>query len=129
VTQATEKAAQATIVDLATLLGWLSYHTFDSRSSSAGFPDLVFVRDRRILFVEVKKVGEKPRPDQGKWLDALVSADCETYVWTIDDLPEITEILQCRHRLAGLRSSWPSVGGRLDTADVRDTLGQAGRAA
>lgn len=116
------------MVDLATLLGWRIYHTFDSRSSSAGFPDLVLLRER-LIFAEVKKVGAQPRPDQVKWLDALVLADCETYLWTLDDLPEITEVMQSHHRLSGLSSSWERVSGRLGAADVSQRVPQAGSAA
>lgn len=90
-----EAAAQKTIVQLATLCGWLGYHTFDSRRSAGGFPDLVLTRDR-VLYAELKKQGEKPRPDQIVWLDALASAGAEVYVWTIDDLDEVKSILSRR---------------------------------
>ena len=41
------------VVDLARTLGWRVYHTYDSRRSQPGFPDLVLVRER-ILFLELK---------------------------------------------------------------------------
>src|SRR5581483_11407584 len=87
-----EKDVQETILDLAHTLGWRSYHTFDSRRSAGGFPDLVLVRDR-VIFVEVKRVGEKPRADQVVWLDDRAAAGGEVYVWTLDDLGEIAGIL------------------------------------
>ena len=46
-----EKQVQSAILDVARLLGWRVYHTFDSRKSEAGFPDLVLVRDR-VIYAE-----------------------------------------------------------------------------
>ncbi len=89
---ASEAQAQATILDVATTLGWRHYHTQDSRRSPSGFPDLVLVRER-VIYAELKKVGEQPRPEQIDWLNALARAGCEVYVWTIDDLAEITAVL------------------------------------
>jgi hypothetical protein len=128
VTAVPEKAAQATMVDLATLLGWSVYHTFDSRSSASGFPDLVLARER-LVFAEVKKVGQKPRPDQVEWLDALVLADCETYLWTIDDMQEIAEVLQSSHRLSGCHSSWERARVRLGAGGVAGHVGTRRRRA
>lgn len=86
----TEKQWQEQVVQLAKLCGWLVYHTWNSMHSAAGFPDLVLVRDTRIVFAEVKS--ERPaarvkeaianlRPpwlahrdisdDQANWLGAL----------------------------------------------------------
>lgn len=90
-----EKVAQASIVELATLLGWLVYHTHDSRRSQAGFPDLVLVRER-VIFAEIKRVGEQPRPSQVEWLNGLSRAGAEVYVWTWDDYDEIARILSLR---------------------------------
>lgn len=90
-----EKQVQAAIVDIARLLHWRVYHTFDSRKSDAGFPDLVLVRDR-VIYAEVKRAGEKPRPSQVDWLNALRSAGAEVYVWTEADYDEIAFILSQR---------------------------------
>ena len=89
----TEKAFQATIIELATFLGWKSFHAFDSRRSAGGFPDLVLVRGGRLVFAELKKEGEQPRPDQVEWLTALERAGVEVYVWTIADWAEIAATL------------------------------------
>lgn len=40
-----ERDFQAAVMELARLLGWRVYHTWDSRKSEPGFPDLVLVRD------------------------------------------------------------------------------------
>lgn len=59
----TERAWQQTILEAARALSWDCYHTFDSRRSAPGFPDLVCVRDGRLLAIEVKG----PRGRVGEW--------------------------------------------------------------
>ncbi len=50
-----EKDWQTQVVQLAKTLGYLVYHTHDSRRSEAGFFDLVIVTwDTRLLFRELK---------------------------------------------------------------------------
>ena len=46
----TEKQFMAQVVELAKLKGWLVYHTYDSRRSEPGFPDLCMVRKGTCLF-------------------------------------------------------------------------------
>ena len=50
----TEKELQAAVVELAGYLKWRCYHTYDSRRSNAGFPDLTMVRYGRLIFAELK---------------------------------------------------------------------------
>lgn len=71
--QLTEKELQNQITSLATTLGWHWYHTYDSRRSTEGFPDLVLVREV-VLFMEVKKQGEHLDPDQRNWAEWLPAA-------------------------------------------------------
>lgn len=68
---------------LSLLTGWLFYHTHDSRRSDSGWPDavLINVRQRRILFVELKTRTGLLRPMQGVWLQALAAIGMETAVW------------------------------------------------
>ncbi|MGI8426073.1 MAG: VRR-NUC domain-containing protein [Actinomycetota bacterium] len=84
----TEKQFQQSVVDLAQLLGWATFHSFDSRKSAAGFPDLVIVRDR-VLFAELKTESGKLAPAQGDWLAALRAAGALVYVWRPSDWAEI----------------------------------------
>ena len=67
----TEKAFQQAVVDLARLNGWLCYHTYDSRRSEAGFPDLVLVKGRVLIFAELKKEKGRLTKDQAAWREAL----------------------------------------------------------
>ena len=69
---ATEKQWQATVTQLAQTLGWMVYHTHDSRRSEPGFPDLVLARDRIVAaYAELKT--DKPSSvlsdSQVRWLD------------------------------------------------------------
>ncbi len=77
-----EEDLQQRITDRANALGWLVYHTHDSRRSTSGFPDLVMSRSGRLLFVEVKTEKGKVSEAQQGWLDNL-SQDLnrEVYVW------------------------------------------------
>lgn len=68
-----ERQLQATVIDLAKAYGWRYYHTYDSRRSPEGFPDLVLLR---------------------------VDSSVETYLWRPSDLlnGEIEKILAARTR-------------------------------
>jgi hypothetical protein len=66
-----EKHFRAQVVELARLSGWLCYHTFDSRRSAPGFPDLVMVRPPHVIFAELKSESGKLRPEKDGWLEAL----------------------------------------------------------
>ena len=76
-----EADLQAAVQDLAVWRGWRSYHTFDSRRSNAGFPDLVLWRDHRLIFAELKGTKGKLRPEQAAVLEALEQTAAEVFVW------------------------------------------------
>jgi hypothetical protein len=92
--QPSERDFQAGVVELARLLGWRSYHTHDSRRSAAGFPDLVLVRGKRLVFAELKSETGARSADQRTWLDALGETPAESYLWRPGDWPEVAEVLQ-----------------------------------
>ena len=89
----TEKQFQANVVKAARTLGWLCYHTHDSRRSEKGFPDLTMVRRDRLLFAELKVGKNKLTPDQQDWLGSLLRAGQEAFVWRPEDWAEIVETL------------------------------------
>jgi hypothetical protein len=72
------------LADLPGVVLW--YHTFDSRRSSSGFPDLVCVGPGGVLFRELKREGKKPTTAQAQWLTALVKAGQDACVWWPHDL-------------------------------------------
>ena len=76
----TEKQLLEAIIDLATRLGWRHYHTYDSRRSDTGFPDLVLARDTRLVFAELKTDAATPTRAQSQWIEALDTAGAEAYV-------------------------------------------------
>ena len=86
-TQVTEKAWQAQVRELLALAGFdLTYCTWNSRRSPAGFPDLVALRssDGTLAVLELKTETGRLSPAQVEWLGA----------WSIFSL---------RAELAGLR--------------------------
>ena len=70
-TTMSEDELLAAVLELARWLGWRTYHTHDSRRSNPGFPDLVIVRDDRLLFVELKSTKGRLTAEQTEWLKAL----------------------------------------------------------
>lgn len=66
-----ERDLQNNVIEMAERLGCMVYHTFDSRRSQPGFPDLVIVGKRRILYVELKRQGKKLTPQQQSWREAV----------------------------------------------------------
>jgi hypothetical protein len=92
----TEKEWQAQVLDLARLCGWRhGYHTFDSRRSASGFPDLVLVRER-VVFAELKSETGKLSAAQVAWLEALEAAGAEAYLWRPSDLVDVMQTLRRR---------------------------------
>ena len=76
-----EKQLQAAIVDYAAKTGWRAYHTYDSRKSVPGFPDLVLIRRERLVAAELKVGRNKPTRAQWDWLEAFAGTGAETCVW------------------------------------------------
>lgn len=66
----------ADVVKLAKATGWACYHPFDSRRSTAGFPDLVLVHPKRgiVWFVELKSMYGRLSEAQTDWMLALSQA-------------------------------------------------------
>jgi len=83
------------IIDLAHLYGWMAYHTFDSRRSAPGYPDLAFCHPTRGEYFLAELKAEKGRlsPAQQRWIDALRAAHVETYIWRPGDFDTIVRRL------------------------------------
>jgi hypothetical protein len=92
----TEAELQQAIIDLAIALGWLVYHTHDSRHSASGFPDLTLVRGDRLLFAELKSETGKLSLSQQVWFEALVASGNDVRVWRPSDWPGIERELRRR---------------------------------
>lgn len=89
----TEEIFGQHLKQIAELLGYLAYHTHDSRHSADGFPDWILLRARktplRLLAVELKlapasqKRG-RPRAEQQLWLDDFAAFGRILGGWTND---------------------------------------------
>lgn len=95
----TEAAWKSKVTQAARLCGWLTYHTYDSRRSDEGFPDLVLVRER-VIFAELKTNAKQSKLSnmQVVWKQSLEDAGAEIYVWRPADWDEITKLLAKRKR-------------------------------
>jgi hypothetical protein len=80
-----EKQLRQAIYDLARHLGYLVYWTWTSRHSPPGFPDLVLVRDGRIVFAELKVGRNRTTAAQDAWLAALRRCGLTAVVWRPED--------------------------------------------
>lgn len=111
-----EAELQTAVVQLAGYQGFRCYHTFDSRRSQEGFPDLIMVRPPRLLVVELKAENGRVSVEQAAWLaaftaiggsirfvvdtvrehdllDGLEEPSVECYVWKPSQWPEIERVL------------------------------------
>ena len=80
-----EKDFSNQVRDLAKVLGWMFYRTWNSIHSPAGFPDCVFVRNGTVIFAELKSEKGKLSEAQKEWIEALnkvasVSLGVQVYV-------------------------------------------------
>lgn len=81
----TERQLQTVVVAYAATMGWKVYHTYDSRHSDPGFPDLAMLRATRQVVAELKRQRGRVPAEQWEWLDAFALAGAETYVWRPSD--------------------------------------------
>ena len=90
-----ESRFQSNVIALAKLCGWRHYHTWNSRRSEPGFPDLCMVRGERLVFAELKRAGEKPTAEQEAWLGELRRVPgVEALLWRPEDWPAIEKTLR-----------------------------------
>ena len=105
----TERQFTSAIRREAELADWeLIYHTHNSQRSDPGFPDLVLIRDKRLVFAELKydrgyedwdirtKRKATISTEQKRWLDGLSRVDgIEVYLWRFPtDVNKILSILK-----------------------------------
>jgi hypothetical protein len=92
----TEKTFQAQVTELARLLGWVVYHTFDARRSAPGFPDLLLISPSagRLIVCELKVGDRRPTAAQGRWLELFKACGIETYCWRPSSWADIERTLK-----------------------------------
>ena len=72
----TEASLQSKVVELARLYNWAVYHTWNSRNSAKGFPDLCLARPlvdgtAQLMFMELKTETGKVSAEQTFWIELL----------------------------------------------------------
>lgn len=90
----TERQFLDAVTDLARWGGYQTYHTYDSRRSAPGFPDLVMARaGQPLLCIELKTPrGRLTAPQQG-WLTLLGQTQgLRAEVWRPDDWSRIESL-------------------------------------
>jgi hypothetical protein len=103
----TEADWQSQIIDLARLFGWrvahfrpaMTKHGWRTAVSAdgVGFPDLLLVRDNRLVVAELKAETGRLAADQEAWLRAFALVDdVETHVWRPSELDKAAVILRRR---------------------------------
>jgi hypothetical protein len=97
-TNALEHVWMQSVLDQATYLGYLSYHTLDSRGSAPGWPDLCLVRPAPggglCYMWELKTRRGKVTREQQRWLAALHGKTIDARVVRPGDMRDITRWLQ-----------------------------------
>lgn len=105
-----EDEFQTQVISLARMLGWHVAHFRGVRTQrkdgsifyqtpvqadGKGFPDLVMVKGRRVIYAELKSEKGKLSQEQKEWLDLLaVDKKREVYCWRPSELESIQEILE-----------------------------------
>lgn len=92
-----EAVFQEQVLQIASLYGWSWYHTYDSRRSNPGFPDLVLIRGGsrpRTIFLELKSTKGRLTEDQQFWLRHFLDMGWESYALWPDDFDLVNEILK-----------------------------------
>jgi hypothetical protein len=102
-----ERGYQAQVLELLEALHWRAIHTYPLRTKHgwktgvsgpgcAGFPDVLAVKDGRLLAAELKSAKGRLTQDQQDWLRDLAAAGAEVHVWRsgTDSLQQIARVLQ-----------------------------------
>lgn len=81
--------------------GWRRYHTYRSKRSPAGFPDLVLVRPPELIFWELKSAAGKATPEQIGWIQDLADCGVEARIVRPADYEDALRRLLTRKLWAG----------------------------
>lgn len=103
-----EEEFQQQVIDLARLRGWLVSHFRKVRiqrrdgsvywqtpvgAEGKGFPDLLMIRETKLIVAELKVPPNTTTPEQKHWLTCFRKAGALAFVWMPEDWPEIERIL------------------------------------
>lgn len=104
---ATEREYETTIIEAATLAGWLVHAERPAQSARgwrtpirghAGWPDLFLAHpDGRVMAIELKRRPNKPTPDQASWHLVLELGPVDMrVVYVPDDVPALLADITAR---------------------------------
>ena len=94
-----ESQFQRHLTQTAKQLGWTWWHDRSASANSRGFWDVVLWREREI-WCELKFGKNKLRPEQIDFGHRLIRAGCECYVWRVENIAEIYQVLAHQGRPA-----------------------------
>lgn len=100
----TEATFTRAVIQMARLFGWRVAHFRPARTKDGGwvtpvqgdgkgFPDLVLLKQLRMVVAELKVRGNTVTPEQRSWIAAFMHANVSTFVWTPDDWEQIEKVL------------------------------------
>lgn len=91
-----ESDFQAQVIHVAKLYGWLCYHTYDSRRSTPGYPDLALLHPvkHRYLLRELKTDRGRLKPAQSLWIETLKLSGIDAAIWRPSQWDAIIETLR-----------------------------------
>jgi hypothetical protein len=89
-----EKGLQAAIIAAARCAGWRTYFVWNSQHSPKGWPDVVCLKDGRILIYECKTEKSRIRPEQIECLALLQAAGIPARIVRPSDMDEVLAELQ-----------------------------------
>ena len=98
-----EASFQSQVVELARRYGWRlmlikptqirSGRWVTATTGDTGFPDLILCKGKSLIFAELKRPNGQLSDSQKVWLDALIRAGQEVYLWYPLNLPDIKDRL------------------------------------
>lgn len=68
-------------------MGFLTYHTYDSRRCPPGFPDLWVLGFGKLLVLELKAGRNTTTTEQGRWLTELRTSGIDARVYHVSQWP------------------------------------------
>jgi DNA-binding transcriptional ArsR family regulator len=87
------KGFRATVTQAAEQLGWIVVHFPNAMMNPTGWPDLILLKNGRVVFAELKVGGNTLSTAQEEWRELLLAHEFEHYVWYPEDWGQIEEVL------------------------------------
>jgi len=96
------------VIDLAHVYGWIVAHFRVARTKDgwvtpvsadgAGFPDLIILREGRMIVAELKREDGNLTPEQYFWLLEFMKVTDDVYLWKESDWEEAKIVLTPTHK-------------------------------